>query len=105
MSESKEAVLAKITERLRDHDFCGTILDDRWTDHVSTEAAIYLSDEEVVALESLVSESVHVHRWTQEQAMIAEGAYAVLREFVQYLCRLYDVKPEDLRETHNESNS
>lgn len=94
--KAKERTLQIIQERLRklrgdtENGFCATVLDDRWSDHVTPEAFGYLTDEEAEALEKLGGEAV------------ADGTTVVLREFVLYLCECYEITPKEVAENRNE---
>lgn len=95
--KAKELVLGRIRERLAalrgdmEKGFCATVLDDRWSDHVTPEAFGYLTEEEAEALETLDGEQA-----------VAEGSCVVLREFVLYLCECYEITPSEVAEARNE---
>jgi len=93
-SRAKEQVLLRIRERMQGvrPDFCATVMDDRWSDHVTPEAFGYLADEEAEALEKLGGTEA-----------ACEGANVVIREFVLYLCECYEIKPDELGDVYNET--
>lgn len=93
--QAEERILVGIAARLEGYDFTAEILDDRWGDHIIANAHHYLNEDEVAALEALVPEDEE-NCLIDRLAMIAEGAHKVLREFVMYLCDMYEIKPEEL---------
>ena len=101
--KAKQEALLLIAERLKGHDFCGEILDDRWVDNVTQEAIRYLNDDETKSLGDLAEpEEDPEDLVVAQHVMVAEGEHLVLREFVMYLCRLYDVGPGDLSDRLDE---
>jgi len=73
------AVLVAIEKRMRNHDFCGEILDDAWCERVCSRLSEYLEDDEHDLLERMGEEAVQ-----QAHNLIA-------REFVRHLAGCYDL--------------